>query len=207
MSERALTARQQAILDWLRDEIDRRGMPPTILEIGEECGILSTKVEASPPGRRAASGGAREVAGDRGGRAAGSARRADGPPWVGSRRARFSPWRTTRVATSWTSRWSGRRTFLLRVREPMKNASILDGDSDRPRAGSRADRRHSSGAHRRGGYGEAPEQKAGGIGFSLRTMLTHPSRSTRRKTSDSRQGRECIGARSLTSRSAPSGGI
>ena len=43
MSERALTARQQSILDWLRDEIDRRGMPPTIREIGEEFGIRSTK--------------------------------------------------------------------------------------------------------------------------------------------------------------------
>lgn len=43
MTERALTSRQQAILDWLRDEIDRRGLPPTIREIGEEFGIRSTK--------------------------------------------------------------------------------------------------------------------------------------------------------------------
>ncbi len=39
----ALTSRQRAILDWLRDEIDRRGLPPTIREIGEEFGIRSTK--------------------------------------------------------------------------------------------------------------------------------------------------------------------
>ena len=43
MTDRALTSRQQAILDWLRDEIDRRGVPPTIREIGEEFGIRSTK--------------------------------------------------------------------------------------------------------------------------------------------------------------------
>ncbi|MFN8176903.1 MAG: transcriptional repressor LexA [bacterium] len=43
MTERALTTRQRAILDWLRDEIDRRGLPPTIREIGEEFGIRSTK--------------------------------------------------------------------------------------------------------------------------------------------------------------------
>ena len=43
MTERALTSRQQAILDWLRDEIDRRGLPPTIREIGEAFGIRSTK--------------------------------------------------------------------------------------------------------------------------------------------------------------------
>lgn len=43
MGERPLTQRQQQILDWLRDEIDRRGLPPTIREIGETFGIRSTK--------------------------------------------------------------------------------------------------------------------------------------------------------------------
>ncbi len=38
-----LTARQAEILEYLRDEIDRRGLPPTIREIGEEFGIRSTK--------------------------------------------------------------------------------------------------------------------------------------------------------------------
>lgn len=38
-----LTARQAEILDYLRDEIDGRGLPPTIREIGEAFGIRSTK--------------------------------------------------------------------------------------------------------------------------------------------------------------------
>jgi len=43
MTERPLTPRQSEILDYLRSEIDRRGLPPTIREIGEEFGIRSTK--------------------------------------------------------------------------------------------------------------------------------------------------------------------
>ena len=43
MTERPLTKRQAEILDYLRSEIDRRGLPPTIREIGEEFGIRSTK--------------------------------------------------------------------------------------------------------------------------------------------------------------------
>jgi repressor LexA len=38
-----LTARQAEILDYLRNEIDGRGLPPTIREIGEQFGIRSTK--------------------------------------------------------------------------------------------------------------------------------------------------------------------
>lgn len=43
MTERPLTTRQTEILDYLRSEIDRRGLPPTIREIGDEFGIRSTK--------------------------------------------------------------------------------------------------------------------------------------------------------------------
>jgi repressor LexA len=43
MTERPLTARQSEILEYLRSEIDRRGLPPTIREIGDEFGIRSTK--------------------------------------------------------------------------------------------------------------------------------------------------------------------
>jgi repressor LexA len=43
MTERPLTARQSEILEYLREEIDRRGLPPTIREIGERFGIRSTK--------------------------------------------------------------------------------------------------------------------------------------------------------------------
>lgn len=43
MTERQLTDRQRQILDYLRDEIDRRGVPPTIREIGERFQIRSTK--------------------------------------------------------------------------------------------------------------------------------------------------------------------
>ena len=43
MTERPLTPRQAEILEYLRNEIDRRGVPPTIREIGEEFGIRSTK--------------------------------------------------------------------------------------------------------------------------------------------------------------------
>ncbi|MGQ0722873.1 MAG: transcriptional repressor LexA [Candidatus Eiseniibacteriota bacterium] len=43
MTERPLTARQNEILEYLRGEIDRRGLPPTIREIGDEFGIRSTK--------------------------------------------------------------------------------------------------------------------------------------------------------------------
>jgi repressor LexA len=43
MTEHSLTARQAEILDYLRDEIDGRGLPPTIREIGERFGIRSTK--------------------------------------------------------------------------------------------------------------------------------------------------------------------
>jgi len=43
MTDRPLTTRQSEILEYLRDEIDRRGVPPTIREIGEEFGIRSTK--------------------------------------------------------------------------------------------------------------------------------------------------------------------
>ncbi len=38
-----LTARQSEILDYLRDEIDGKGLPPTIREIGGAFGIRSTK--------------------------------------------------------------------------------------------------------------------------------------------------------------------
>jgi len=38
-----LTPRQSEILDYLRDEIDGKGLPPTIREIGEAFGIRSTK--------------------------------------------------------------------------------------------------------------------------------------------------------------------
>jgi len=43
MTERPLTARQSEILNYLRDSIDSRGLPPTIREIGEAFGIRSTK--------------------------------------------------------------------------------------------------------------------------------------------------------------------
>lgn len=43
MTERPLTARQAEILDFIRDETDGRGMPPTIREIGSQFGIRSTK--------------------------------------------------------------------------------------------------------------------------------------------------------------------
>jgi repressor LexA len=43
MTDRPLTRRQAEILDYLRDEIDYRGLPPTIREIGERFGIRSTK--------------------------------------------------------------------------------------------------------------------------------------------------------------------
>jgi repressor LexA len=43
MTERPLTDRQSEILDYLRSEIDTRGLPPTIREIGEAFGIRSTK--------------------------------------------------------------------------------------------------------------------------------------------------------------------
>lgn len=43
MTERPLTDRQREIFDYLRGEIDRRGMPPTIREIGERFQIRSTK--------------------------------------------------------------------------------------------------------------------------------------------------------------------
>jgi repressor LexA len=43
MTERPLTSRQSEILEYLREEIDRRGLPPTIREIGERFGIRSTK--------------------------------------------------------------------------------------------------------------------------------------------------------------------
>jgi repressor LexA len=38
-----LTTRQAEILEYLRDEIDGKGLPPTIREIGEAFGIRSTK--------------------------------------------------------------------------------------------------------------------------------------------------------------------
>ena len=43
MTERPLTARQTEILEFIRDEMDRRGMPPTIRELGHQFGIRSTK--------------------------------------------------------------------------------------------------------------------------------------------------------------------
>jgi repressor LexA len=43
MTPRTLTERQAEILEYLREEIDRRGVPPTIREIGEQFGIRSTK--------------------------------------------------------------------------------------------------------------------------------------------------------------------
>ena len=39
---KALTSKQKAILDFIRAEIDRRGRPPTIREIGERFGLRST---------------------------------------------------------------------------------------------------------------------------------------------------------------------
>ena len=43
MTERPITPRQAEILEYLRDEIDRRGVPPTIREIGSEFDIRSLK--------------------------------------------------------------------------------------------------------------------------------------------------------------------
>ena len=43
MTERPLTPRQAQILEYLREEIEQRGLPPTIREIGEHFGIRSTK--------------------------------------------------------------------------------------------------------------------------------------------------------------------
>jgi repressor LexA len=43
MTERPLTPRQSDILDYLKSEVDSRGLPPTIREIGEAFGIRSTK--------------------------------------------------------------------------------------------------------------------------------------------------------------------
>ena len=39
---KALTRKQKAILDFIRGEIERRGRPPTIREIGERFGLRST---------------------------------------------------------------------------------------------------------------------------------------------------------------------
>ena len=39
---KALTRKQKAILDFIRAEIERRGRPPTIREIGERFGLSST---------------------------------------------------------------------------------------------------------------------------------------------------------------------
>lgn len=43
MTDRPLTQRQSEILEYLRAEIEGRGMPPTIREIGTQFGIKSTK--------------------------------------------------------------------------------------------------------------------------------------------------------------------
>ena len=43
MTDKPLTQRQSDILEYLRAEIEGRGMPPTIREIGQEFGIKSTK--------------------------------------------------------------------------------------------------------------------------------------------------------------------
>ena len=43
MTERPLTARQEEIFTYVRDEIARRGLPPTIREIGKRFKIRSTK--------------------------------------------------------------------------------------------------------------------------------------------------------------------
>jgi repressor LexA len=43
MTDRPLTARQEEIFSYLRDEIARRGVPPTIREIGKRFKIRSTK--------------------------------------------------------------------------------------------------------------------------------------------------------------------
>lgn len=37
-----LTARQQEILDWISDFIERNGYAPTLREIGHGCGMSST---------------------------------------------------------------------------------------------------------------------------------------------------------------------
>jgi repressor LexA len=41
-AKEALTARQQAVLDFISRSIERRGYPPTLREIGEHMGIRST---------------------------------------------------------------------------------------------------------------------------------------------------------------------
>ena len=43
MTDKPLTQRQSEILEYLRAEIEGRGMPPTIREIGTQFGIKSTK--------------------------------------------------------------------------------------------------------------------------------------------------------------------
>ena len=135
MTERALTARQQAILDWLRDEIDRRGMPPTIREIGEEFGIRSTKGVEDHLAALERKGAIR--------RERGKSRAIEVVARPDLRGARMLPL-LGRIAAGAPilavenhagrfildeSLVGGGETFLLRVEgDSMKNASILDGD-------------------------------------------------------------------------------
>jgi repressor LexA len=135
MTERALTTRQQAILDWLRDEVDRRGVPPTIREIGEEFGIRSTKGVEDHLAALERKGAIR--------RERGKSRAIEVVARPDLRGARMVPL-LGRIAAGAPilavenhagrfildeSLVGGGETFLLRVQgDSMKDASILDGD-------------------------------------------------------------------------------
>jgi repressor LexA len=135
MTDRALTSRQQSILDWLRDEIDRRGVPPTIREIGEEFGIRSTKGVEDHLAALERKGAIR--------RERGKSRAIEVVSRPDLRGARLVPL-LGRIAAGVPilavenrddelvldeSLVGGGETFLLRVQgDSMKDAAILDGD-------------------------------------------------------------------------------
>lgn len=135
MTERALTARQQAILDWLRDEIDRCGLPPTIREIGEEFGIRSTKGVEDHLAALERKGAIRRERGKS--RAIEIASR---PDLRGARMlpllGRIAAGAPILAVENHAGRFildeslvGGGETFLLRVQgDSMKDESILDGD-------------------------------------------------------------------------------
>jgi repressor LexA len=135
MTERPLTPRQAEILEYLRDEIDHRGLPPTIREIGERFGIRSTKgvedhlaaLERKGHIQRE-KGKSRAIAiSDRP-----DLRAAKAVPLIGRIAAGHPVLAVENHMGSFVldeSLVGAGETFLLRVEgDSMKNASILDGD-------------------------------------------------------------------------------
>jgi repressor LexA len=127
-----LTARQAQILEWIRDQIDANGMPPTRAEIAEALGFRSPNAAEDHLKALARKGAIEMLPGSsRGIRIIGSSF-GSGLPLVGRVAAGSPMLAVENIEQRYQldpQLFTPRANYLLRVRgASMKDAGILDGD-------------------------------------------------------------------------------